>query len=53
MSELDNIFKQEHIDEFKAKVEAKNGHFVKHIYVEQGETIRQIRTETFKFFSML
>jgi flavodoxin len=39
-------YKQEYIDEFKAKVEAKNGHFVKHIYVERGRITQQISPET-------
>ena len=35
-------FKQEYIDEFKAVISEKNGHFVKHIYVNRGRMTRQI-----------
>ncbi len=38
-------FKQEYINEFKAKVETKKGHFVKHIYVKRERMTRQISTE--------
>jgi len=42
---VNSRFKQKYIDEFKAKVEGKNGHFVKHIYVERGRMTRQISPE--------
>jgi len=38
-------FKQEYIDVFKEKVEAKNGQFVKHLYVKRGRMTRQISPE--------
>ena len=38
-------FKQNYIDEFKASIEEKNGHFVKHLYVKRGRMTRQISTE--------
>jgi len=38
-------FKQEYIDECKAKIEAKNGYFVKHMYVDRGKMLRQISPE--------
>lgn len=39
-------FKQEHIDEFKAKVEAKKGRFIKHMSVKRGKMMQQISHET-------
>jgi flavodoxin len=35
-------FKQEYIDEFKAIISEKNGHFIKHIYVNRGRMTKQI-----------
>lgn len=39
-------FKQEYIDEFKANIEAKDGLFVKHIYVKRERMNQQISIET-------
>jgi len=38
-------FKQEYIDEFKNVISEKNGHFVKHIYVNRGRMTRQISSK--------
>ena len=39
-------FKQEYVDEFKAKIEEKNGVFVKHVYVKRERMSQQISTKT-------
>ena len=39
-------FKQEYIDDYKAGVEAKDGDFVKHIYVKRERMGQQISTRT-------
>ena len=39
-------FKQEYIDDYKAGIEAKDGNFVKHIYVKRERMGQQISTKT-------
>lgn len=39
-------FKQEYIDEFKTNIEAKDGLFIKHIYVKRERMTQQISTKT-------
>lgn len=42
---FNSSFKQEYIEDFKKKVDARNGYFVTHLYINRGRMTRQISPE--------
>lgn len=44
-STFNSGFKQEYIDEFKARVAAKGGNFISHLYINRGRMLVQISDE--------
>ena len=44
-STFNSGFKQQYIDEFKARVEAQGGHFISHLYIRRGRMLVQVSSE--------
>ena len=44
-STFNSSFKQQYIDEFKARVEAQGGHFISHLYIRRGRMLVQVSSE--------